>query len=444
LPEENFYLVYIEGIEDLEDYAAQMTEDPAVSIAEANYYLPSPEAVRQMVIAAVGGTWEEYADQELTGRIGLDEAHQASLGAGVVVAILDTGLDPEHQAFDGRLSSHGYDFVDYDDEPWEEANGQDDDEDGLTDAGYGHGTMVAGIVALVAPEATILPIRVLNDEGQGNLFAIAQGMIYARIRGADVINMSFGVPLNTATMEHFLRIADHLGLLIAAGAGNENREEPPYYPAYDERVFMITALDSLDVKADFADFNSEVLVSAPGVAVRSAYPGDDWGIGSGCSFATPFVSGEIALILSLFPAWDREETATRLQTAVDPIYEIPGNEPYLDKLGTGRIYLPLAVGGLTSLSEGGAPFIRGIDAWPNPSRGMIHLRITDMACPMAGVRIHIIDPAGRLVRELVQPKRTTVTWDGRDDNGNPVPTGAYFARTTATNGTQTVPLILLR
>jgi subtilisin family serine protease len=205
--------------------------------------------------------------------------------------------------------------------------------------------MVAGIVALVAPDARILPVRVLDDEGRGDAFTIDKGVHHALSRGADVLNMSFGGPQGITSLHYQIQDAWQAGVPVVAGAGNEGRSSPKYFPASDSRAYMVTALDSLDVKADFADYSSDVLVSAPGTGVRSAYPGGEWGAGSGCSFATPFVTGEVALVRSLEPGLGPDEIEARVAAAVQPIDQNPGNAPYRGKLGTGRIYLPLAVAG---------------------------------------------------------------------------------------------------
>ncbi|MCK4303278.1 MAG: S8 family peptidase [Candidatus Eisenbacteria sp.] len=443
--EDDLYLLFISGVEDLEAFAALMTEDEAVDLAEANYRVETPEGVRQMVIAAVGGTWDDYQDQSLTERIRLDDAHLHSCGANVTVGVLDTGIDPTHAAFEGRLSDDGFDCVDFDQEPWETANGLDDDQDGLIDEGFGHGTMVAGLVALVAPEATILPVRVLNDEGCGTLFGITKGIMCAISHGADVINMSFGAPTVMVSIKKKLRVANVHEAIAVAGAGNRNQEQPPYHPACDSLAFMITALDSLDVKADFADFNAKVLVAAPGVGVRSAYPGDEWAIGSGCSFATPLVAGEVALILSLSPELDAVEVAERLERGVDPIYHLPENQAYIDMLGAGRICLPEALYGLSA----GLPDISSASAevrvWPNPSTGTFYFRSPHSLQVGEGPRVRVYDTCGRLIR-TIRPAgaRGLLIWEGRDSSGRLVSPGFYWAHMTSDVQARTIPLTILR
>ncbi len=112
--------------------------------------------------------------------------------------------------------------------------------------------------------------------------------------------MSFGGPEEIAAIASRVWAAWDLGIPMVAGAGNENRSSPTYLPANTEACLMVTSVDSMDVKSDFANFSHLVHVAATGSALRSAYPGG-WGIGSGNSFATALVTGEVALILSLEP-----------------------------------------------------------------------------------------------------------------------------------------------
>lgn len=420
-PEGNLYLLDATDLGDVEGLASQMETDPAILEAEANYFHDTPETIRQMVIVIVGGGYVDYEDQSIGPRIGLDAAHLMSRGAGVTVAVLDTGVDPGHEAIQAKLSPFGYDFVDDDSSPWEIANGLDEDQDGVADEGYGHGTMVAGIVALVAPEATLLPIRVLSDEGNGDAYQIAKGISYAVNQGAHVLNMSFGVPRGVAIIRHQLELAREHGIIVVAGAGNDNLEQL-YYPAGTEEAEMVTAVDSLDTKAAFADWHSKVLVAAPGTGVRSSYPGGLWAMGAGCSFATPFVAGEAALIRSLLPLEIPEVVRLRIESAVDPIDQIPGNDPYQGKLGSGRIYLPAALEGIAAVGDGvlAREHLRAV---PNPSAGDVRIVAPES---LGELDVRIFDSAGRLVRVLGRSNRPV--WDGRDQAARLVSPGTYFVR----------------
>ena len=444
VPEANLYLLEVPDDEDLFAFVEAIGGDEAVDIAEVNWYQETPEGVRQVVIAAIGGTWADFQDQSMTDRIGLDLAHEMSRGAGITVAVLDTGVDPDHEVFEGRLADQGYDCIDFDDEPWETANGDNEDGDGLIDEGYGHGTMVAGLIALLAPEAEILPIRVLNDEGQGTIFAVALGIVKAVAGGADVINASFGAPARSGVIANILQIAEEDGVVMFAGAGNRDMELDPYYPAIDERAIMVTALDSCDVKADFADYHPLVVVSAPGDGIRSAYPGDEWGLGSGCSFATPLVAGEAALILSLDPTASVGDLKASVTAGVDPIYHLQGNLPYAGKLGSGRIFVPTALSGSYADVVEDAAVRSLLVAGPNPFNGEVRLSLGHSRSVFSAGAVEILDATGRLVRTLPLDGTAATTWTGTDRHGRRLPAGAYFARLPGEGPGRSIPLILIR
>lgn len=430
-PEANLYLLDASGLGDLELLAEQMELDPAILSAEPNYYEDTPEGIRYMLVLAVGGEWVDYEDQEITERIGLDLAHQRSRGEGVTIGLIDSGVDPYHEALFGHLSREGFDFIDDDPYPWEESNGIDDDGDGVADEGYGHGTMVAGILALVAPGATILPIRVLDDEGRATAFQIAKAMRYAVDHGADILNCSFGVPQDIKMIDHEIDYAEDRDVAIIAGGGNENRRNPVYFPAKDSKTMMVIAVDSMDVKADFSDYNSKVLVTAPGTGVRSAFPGGGWGLASGCSFAVPFVTGEAALVLSRAPWLDPDDLEDRIEDAVVPIDHLPGNEPFDDDLGSGRIYLPEAVDRFRTVSveDSSGESLYALRAHPNPAAGSIRFTLpADLNLAEGGGAIEsfIVDSAGRRVARPTFAGGEMV-WDGSTSTGERAAPGVYFA-----------------
>jgi len=421
--EGNLYLLDATDLGDIEDLADQMSDDPAIDEVEANYIQEPPETIRHMVVVMVGGGYVDFEDQSLGDRIGLDKAHLVSRGAGVTVAILDTGVDPTHEVLQYRLSPSGYDFIDGDTTPWEVTNGIDDDLDDLIDEGYGHGTMVAGITALVAPDASILPVRVLDDEGNGNAYQIAKGISYAVHHGAQVLNLSFGTDRTISIIGHQVSLARESGVVVIAGQGNQDIQEA-FYPAADNDAEMVTAVDSLDTKATFADWHSKVLVSAPGVGVRSCYPGGAWAMGEGCSYATPLVAGEAALILSRYPADLPEDVQDRIEAGVVPIDQLPGNAPYGGKLGSGRIYVPDALGQAATVpaASASAASIRLV-AMPNPTSGLVRLVGT---APLDAFEARVFDAAGRLVRVLA--RSAAPTWDGMTSDARPTARGVYFIR----------------
>jgi subtilisin family serine protease len=159
-----------------DDKAEELQDDrqDRVVYAEPNYTAQAPEG-RQKASWAIGGAVSDYSSQWAPARIGLAAAHTRSLGAGVTVAVLDTGVDSSHPALRDRLVP-GYDFVDDDDNPREEGTYNPAD---AANVAFGHGTHVAGSVALVAPGASIMPIRVLQPDGSGNIWVLAESLHYA-------------------------------------------------------------------------------------------------------------------------------------------------------------------------------------------------------------------------------------------------------------------------
>ena len=162
--------------------ALELEQDWRVQYAEPNYDGQLPEA-RLRSTWVVGGDTHDYTAQWASATMHLAEAHAISRGAGVTIALLDTGVDASHPALDGHLTA-GYDFVDLDDDPSEEGAYGDD-------LAFGHGTHVAGLLALAAPEAKIMPLRTLDSSGVGTIWAQVQAIRFAVMRGADVINMSY-------------------------------------------------------------------------------------------------------------------------------------------------------------------------------------------------------------------------------------------------------------
>lgn len=277
----------------------------------------------------------------------------------VIVAVVDSGVDPTHPDLAARLRTDGYDFVDDDDDPRDE---------------NGHGTHVAGIIAAIldnnegiaglAPNVTILPVRVMNARGKGSDRAIARGIRFAADRGAKVINLSLGATLTlsadepSALVNEAIVYAQQQGALVVVAAGNDAVPLPNAIAIDNPDVLVVAATDQRDRKAPFSNSGPWVAVSAPGVNILSAMPtyevfltSDElprderfrrnYDYMSGTSQATPYVSALAALLFSANPDWNASQVAETIRTNATDIRDL---NPRFE-LGTGRIDACKSFGG---------------------------------------------------------------------------------------------------
>jgi subtilisin family serine protease len=254
---------------------------------------------------------------------------QYSKGDGVIVAVIDTGVDYTHKDLADNIWTNSKEIP---------ANGKDDDGNGFVDdiRGWdfvkdggqfcvygedcsdrdadpmdvqGHGTHVAGIIAAVqnnelgisgvAPLAKIMPVRAAFSTGATALLKtsdILEALSYAINNGADVINMSFAGS-DLSVLLDVLNIANDLNVVVVAAAGNSNSTGRVYPAAFDS-VISVGALSSNNTRASFSNYGDWVDIAAPGVNILSTLPNNNFGNKSGTSMAAPFVAGAAALIKS--------------------------------------------------------------------------------------------------------------------------------------------------
>ena len=315
----------------------QMASDPRLLYAEPNFFAQSPEGGGRhhaFGVSDVAPTSDEYAAQALR----LEPAHSITQGEGITVAVVDTGAQLDHPALAANFKRVSrYDFVGNDTDPSDRPVGKDADCDGEKDEMVGHGTHVAGIVDITAPEAKIMPLRVLDTEGYGNVFTIAKAVYFAEQNRADVINLSLGSPSRSKLLQEVIEGATANGVVVAAAAGNSN-SFVPHYPAAGDGLAAsadglvavtsvgVTSLGVYSQKSDFANYGSWVDVAAPGEGIRSTFPVDNYAYWSGTSMATPFVSGEAALVHAIYGSLDpagvekRIRCSARSLVVTDPIY----------------------------------------------------------------------------------------------------------------------------
>lgn len=270
-------------------------------------------------------------------KIRLEQAQRMApkLGEGVTVAVIDTGLDLRHPAFSGALAdpSTWYDFFAGDATPQEEGTFGVD--------AYGHGTNVAGIVLQVAPNAKIMPLRVLGSDGSGDVIMVAQAIQWAVAHGAKVINLSLGSTESSKIVQNAIKRATDRRVLVVSSAGNSNLNKITYPAAQassKNKTLSVGSVDLNDVKSTFSNYSGDVSLVAPGENVYAPAPDGRMAAWSGTSMAAPMVSGGLALALGQRLAAS-ELTEEMAENAAD-IYGISANKPFKDKLGKkGRLDL---------------------------------------------------------------------------------------------------------
>ncbi len=235
----------------------------------------------------------EYEDSWGVRHIRAEVAHASgNRGAGVGVAILDTGIDYHHEDLDGNYIG-GWDFV-------------FDDADPFDDSFNSHGTQMAGIIAAerdgvgavgVAPEVDLLAVKVLDGAGFGTADWIIAGIELAVRNGVEVINMSIEGP-DVQALRDACDGAYAAGVLLVAAGGNSLAGGGPVeYPAGYDSVIAVTAIDAADAPGFFAPIGDALELAAPGVDVFTTVAGGGYGFASGTSQAAAHVSGAAALYL---------------------------------------------------------------------------------------------------------------------------------------------------
>ncbi|GEM47712.1 S8 family peptidase [Deinococcus cellulosilyticus] len=227
--------------------------------------------------------------------INLDKAQllAPNLGAGVNIALIDTGVDLNHPMLTGAVKS-GWDYLGNDSNASEE--GAD------TDVAYGHGTAVAGLIRQVAPKATITAFRVITSDGSGRSRDVAKAIYDAVNGGADIINMSVSTDTLTSSVYTAMLYAASKKVLIVASGGNSGGNQPlvPALQLGNDPLLDLSGLSVGSVNGDGSSVSwnnkgNEVL--APGVNLFTAYPGQRVVYGTGSSFSAPLVTGALALAL---------------------------------------------------------------------------------------------------------------------------------------------------
>jgi subtilisin family serine protease len=268
--------------------------------------------------------WHAYVAQPAAQLIRNDAAHSAFsvAGAGVTVAVIDTGVDPTHPVLRGVLLP-GYDFTRNQNGGSERTDvaGPAPDSGPATAAlvnqrtvavldqrsvavldnqkysAFGHGTMTAGLVHLVAPQAKIMPLKAFRANGTAYNSDILRAIYYAVKNGADVMNMSFNYTTNSPELAKAIRHANAQGVISVASAGNDGQRTVTY-PGGFLGVVDVASTSHDDIQSVFTNYGAPpVWLAAPGEGVVTIYPWNTYAAGWGTSFSTPLVAGTAALMM---------------------------------------------------------------------------------------------------------------------------------------------------
>lgn len=307
-------------------------------VSVLNSYLSQPAS-------EIVNLWSTQADFKVTG--------------GGTVAIIDTGIDPGNNVLAASLLP-GYDFLnntagaandwgDLDsktrnlllasnpnpasksyDAVINQSTGVILDQStgvildgGNLPAAFGHGTMVAGIVHLVAPTAKLMPLRAFSANGTAHLSDILRAIYFAADSGVHVINMSFTFLQSSEELSDAINYAQEAGSICVAAAGNTGTSYVAS-PANLNEVMGIASTTSQDTLSPFTSYGVGVFLAAPGQHIVTTYPGNNYAQVSGTSFSTPFVTGTVALLYQYTPTTGSDGTHSYLSHAV-PVSTLVGN-----------------------------------------------------------------------------------------------------------------------
>jgi subtilisin family serine protease len=308
--------------------------------------------------------WNGYANQPAARIIRVADAQSTFHVTGTgIVADIDTGVDPNHPALQPVLLQ-GYDFT------RNQPGGSEMNDltylpppsgttsvavvnqstaavldqstaavlDGTPYAAFGHGTMVLGVIHLVAPQAQLMPLKAFHSDGTGYLSDIVRAVYYAVQNGASVINMSFDFLTPSQEMGMAMTYANHQKAVSVASAGNDGKQEIVYPAAYTHTVMGVASTSDLDTRSSFSNYGAAIVwVAAPGEAIITTYPFGSYAAGWGTSFSAPFVSGGVALMQGI--NLNLNESSAK-QALAHAIWISP-------ELNNGRVDLYQAVGATT-------------------------------------------------------------------------------------------------
>jgi subtilisin family serine protease len=335
---------------------AHVETDASVVLPEVSAPTPATSPLPTLVDGYISsnyyGTlaWGPYINQPAASVIKVSSSHTLATGAGIV-ATIDTGVDYTHPALMGAIDIWlGWDFTrsisggseNPDLPPTGTALLAQETSPILDGSGtvilnqetspildqtpnpvststipleFGHGTMVAGLIHLVAPTAKIMPLKVFASDGTSTVSLVVAAIYWASDNGADVINMSFSTPQSSQELARAISYANSKGVICVAAAGN-NGQQTMVYPAGYSDVIGTGSTNNSGVRSSFSNYGPVVTVAAPGEGVISTYPMNRYASGWGTSFSTPWVSGAAALLQQINSQINQTEAVQAISQAV--------------------------------------------------------------------------------------------------------------------------------
>ncbi len=239
IPSSSTYLLTFSESRSVDEVVDELNSNADVELASINTSIDIPEVFQisqgfpdeSVPIFNKGISPQDYYAQEGTYDIGIDSAQLLSTGQGVVIAVIDNGIDYLHPLMLNSNILDGHDFITISSDASEQPG-----------TIYGHGTFVTGLLLLTAPDVSIIPLRAFDGDGIGDQFNVAQAIDWAVRHGADIINMSFGTTDMISVLSEAIDDANSKNVVMIAATGNEGTAIPSY-PAAHPDVIAVSAVD---------------------------------------------------------------------------------------------------------------------------------------------------------------------------------------------------------